>query len=87
MRRYWNAHPRISGFGLRSVRAGPRKRAVERARIILSRIDGKGDFSRRRERFEFWGVSGMADEQRSGKPRTYDAEFRTYVSTRTASSS
>ncbi len=62
---------------------------MERARIILSRLDGKQIQQVARElrvsiptvtkwckRFALWGVRGLADEPRSGKPVTYDAGFR-----------
>ena len=65
---------------------------VERARIILSRLDGKEIQQVARElkvsiptvtkwckRFGLWGVKGLGDEARSGKPVTYDAAFRNRV--------
>ena len=67
-------------------------RMVERARIILSRLDGKEIQQVARElkvsiptvtkwckRFGLWGVKGLGDEARSGKPVTYDAAFRNRV--------
>src|SRR5579863_4572629 len=64
-------------------------RLVERARIILSRIDGKEIQQVAREmkvsiptvtkwckRFALWGVRGLRDEPRSGKPVKYDSAFR-----------
>lgn len=65
---------------------------VERARIILSRLDGKEIQQVARElrvsiptvtkwskRFALWGVRGLRDEPRSGKPVTYDAGYRDRV--------
>lgn len=62
---------------------------VGRARIILSRLDGKEIQQVARElrvsiptvrkwckRFSLWGVRGLRDEPRSGKPVTYDAAYR-----------
>jgi transposase len=67
-------------------------RMKERARIILSRLDGKEIQQVARElrvsiptvtkwckRFALWGVKGLGDEPRSGKPVTYDAAFRNRV--------
>src|SRR5450759_4307684 len=67
-------------------------RLVERARIILSRLDGKEIQQVARElrvsiptvtkwskRFALWGVRGLGDEPRPGKPVTYDAAFRNRV--------
>jgi transposase len=67
-------------------------RMVERARIILSRLDGKEIQQVARElrvsiptvtkwckRFSLWGVRGLRDEPRSGKPVTYDAAYRDRV--------
>jgi transposase len=64
-------------------------RLVERARIILSRLEGKEIQRVAREmkvsiptvtkwckRFALWGVRGLGDEPRSGKPVKYDAAFR-----------
>lgn len=65
---------------------------VERARIILSRLDGREIQQVARElrvsiptvtkwckRFSLWGVRGLRDEPRSGKPVTYDAAYRDRV--------
>jgi transposase len=67
-------------------------RMVERARIILSRLDGKEIQRVARElrvsiptvtkwckRFALWGVKGLSDEPRSGKPVTYNGVFRNRV--------
>src|ERR1022692_2355568 len=67
-------------------------RAVERARIILARLDGKEiqqvarelrvsipTVSKWRKRFALWGLRGLGDLPRSGKPVTYDAAFRDRV--------
>jgi transposase len=67
-------------------------RMVERARIILSRLDGKEIQRVARElrvsiptvtkwckRFALWGVKGLSDEPRSGKPVTYGGAFRNRV--------
>lgn len=64
-------------------------RAVERARIILARLDCKQIQQVARDlrvsvptvtkwckRFSLWGPRGLRDELRSGKPATYDASFR-----------
>ena len=63
-------------------------RAVERARIILARLDGKEIQQVARDlgvsvptvtkwckRFSLWGLRGLRDDPRSGKPPTYDALF------------
>src|ERR1039457_2951234 len=67
-------------------------RAVERARIILARLDGKEIQQVARElrvsvptitkwckRFSLWGLRGLRDGLRSGKPAKYDAAFRNRV--------
>jgi len=67
-------------------------RIVERARIILARLDGKEIQQVARElrvslptvtkwckRFSLWGLRGLRDDARSGKPATYDAAFRNRV--------
>jgi transposase len=67
-------------------------RAVERARIILACLDGKEiqqvaqalgvsvpTVSKWRKRFAFWGLRGLLDQPRPGKPVTYDAAFRNRV--------
>jgi transposase len=67
-------------------------RAVERARIILACLEGKeiqqvaGELSvsiptvtKWRRRFATWGVRGLRDLQRPGKPVTYDAVFRNRI--------
>ena len=69
-------------------------RSVERARIILSCLEGKEiqqvardlgvsipTVSKWRKRFALWGLRGLRDEPRSGKPVTYDASFRNRVLT------
>src|ERR1700684_2421116 len=63
-------------------------RAVERARIILACVEGKeiqqvaGELgvsiptvTKWRRRFALWGLRGLRDQPRSGKPVTYDAAF------------
>jgi transposase len=63
-------------------------RAVERARIILACLEGKqiqqvaGELrvsiptvTKWRKRFALWGVRGLRDLRRPGKPVTYDAAF------------
>ena len=75
-----------------SISRAEAARLVERARIILSRLDGKEIQQVARElrvsiptvtkwckRFALWGVKGLSDEPRSGKPVTYDAAFRNRV--------
>ena len=67
-------------------------RTVERARIILARLEGKEIQQVARElrvsvptvtkwckRFSLWGLRGLRDEPRSGKPVTYGADFRNRV--------
>jgi len=67
-------------------------RAVERARIILSCLKGKENqqvaqdlgvsvptVSKWRKRFAWWGLRGLQDQQRSGKPVRYDTAFRNRV--------
>ncbi len=67
-------------------------RAVERARIILASLEGKeiqqvaGELrvsvptvSKWRQRFSLWGLRGLRDQSRPGKPVTYDAAFRNRV--------
>ena len=65
---------------------------MERARIILARLDGKEIQQVARElrvsvptitkwcrRFSLWGLRGLRDGLRSGKPAKYDAAFRNRV--------
>jgi len=65
---------------------------VERARIILARLEGKEIQQVARElrisvptvtkwckRFSLWGLRGLRDDPRSGKPVRYDAAFRSRV--------
>src|SRR5215210_5915823 len=67
-------------------------RTVERARIILACLEGKEiqqvarelgvsipTVSKWRRRFALWGLRGLRDQLRSGKPATYDAAFRNRV--------
>jgi transposase len=67
-------------------------RAVERARIVLACLEGKeiqqvaGELAvsvptvgKWRKRFALWGLRGLQDRQRPGKPVTYDAAFRNRV--------
>ncbi len=67
-------------------------RLVERARIILARLEGKQIQQVAREvkvsiptvnkwcqRFSLWGLRGLHDEPRSGKPVKYDSAFRDRV--------
>src|SRR5450432_1454177 len=67
-------------------------RAVERARIILACLEGKEiqqvarelrisvpSVSKWRERFSLWGVRGLRDQSRPGKPVRYDTSFRNRV--------
>jgi transposase len=69
-------------------------RSVERARIILACLEGKEiqqvarelgvsipTVSKWRKRFALWGLRGLRDEPRPGKPVTYDAAFRNRVLT------
>jgi transposase len=69
-------------------------RTVERARIILARLEGKEIQQVARElrvsiptvtkwckRFSLWGLRGLRDDPRSGKPTKYGAEFRNRVLT------
>jgi transposase len=65
---------------------------VERARIILARLEGKEIQQVARQlrisvptvnkwcrRFALWGLRGLRDDPRSGKPPKYDAAFRNRV--------
>ncbi len=67
-------------------------RAVERARIILASLEGKEiqqvarelnvsvpTVSKWRQRFSLWGLRGLRDQVRPGKPVRYDAAFRNRV--------
>jgi transposase len=67
-------------------------RTVERARIVLACLEGKENqqvaqglgvsvptVSKWRKRFAFWGLRGLLDQPRPGKPITYDAVFRNRV--------
>src|SRR5580658_3594955 len=67
-------------------------RTVERARIILACVDGKQiqqvarelnisvpTVSKWRQRFSLWGLRGLQDQSRSGKPVRYDTAFRNQV--------
>src|ERR1700716_229459 len=67
-------------------------RAVERARIILACLQGKEiqqvarelrvsvpSVSKWRQRFSLWGLRGLRDQARPGKPVTYDTAFRNRV--------
>ena len=62
---------------------------VERSRIVLSRLEGKQiqqvgkdlrvsipTVTKWCKRFSFWGIRGLFDEPRSGKPVKYDESFR-----------
>src|SRR5260370_19146948 len=64
-------------------------RVVERARIILACLGGKeiqqvaGELgvsiptvTKWRRRFALWGLGGLGDQSRSGKPVRYDTTFR-----------
>ena len=66
--------------------------AVERARIILACLEGKeiqqvarelgvslATVSKWRQRFSLWGLRGLRDQPRPGKPVRYDAAFRKRV--------
>ena len=67
-------------------------RTVERARIVLACLEGKEiqqvarelgvsipTVSKWRKNFAFWGLKGLFDRARSGKPVTYDGTFRKRV--------
>ena len=67
-------------------------RAVERARIILACLGGEEiqqvarelrvsvpSVSKCRQRFSLWGLRGLCDRPRSGKPIRYDTAFRNQV--------
>src|SRR6202050_3717752 len=67
-------------------------RAVERARIILASLEGKEiqqvarelrvsvpSVSKWRKRFSLWGLKGLRDQSRPGKPVRYEAAFRNQV--------
>src|ERR1700738_4386406 len=65
---------------------------VERARIILACLEGKEiqqvarelrisvpSVSKWRQRFSLWGLRGLRDQSRPGKPVRYDTAFRNQV--------
>src|SRR5450631_142588 len=67
-------------------------RAVERARIILACLEGKQiqqvaremgvsipTVTKWRKRFAMWGLRGLRDRLRPGKPAIYDIAFRNRV--------
>ena len=67
-------------------------RVVERARIILACLEGKEiqqvarelrvsvpSVSKWRKRFSLWGLRGLRDQSRPGKPVKYDTDFRNRV--------
>src|SRR5437899_152337 len=67
-------------------------RAVERARIVLACLEGKeiqqvarelgvslATVSKWRQRFSLWGLRGLREQLRPGKPVKYDAAFRKRV--------
>ena len=67
-------------------------RTVERARIILASLEGKEiqqvarelkvsvpTVSKWRQRFALWGLRGLRDQSRPGKPVRYDTAFRNRV--------
>ena len=67
-------------------------RMVERAKIILASLEGKEiqqvarelgvsipTVSKWRQNFGLWGLKGLLDRPRSGKPVTYDSDFRNRV--------
>src|SRR5258707_6506867 len=67
-------------------------RVVERARIILACLEGKEiqqvarelrisvpSVSKWRQRFSLWGLRGLRDQSRPGKPVRYDCAFRNRV--------
>jgi transposase len=67
-------------------------RVVERARIILASLEGKEiqqvarelkvsvpTVSKWRQRFSLWGLRGLRDQSRPGKPVRYDTAFRNRV--------
>src|SRR5215471_10204038 len=67
-------------------------RVVERARIILACLEGKEiqqvarelrvsvpSVSKWRRRFSLWGLRGLRDHPRPGKPVKYDTSFRNRV--------
>lgn len=67
-------------------------RTVERARIVLACLEGREiqqvarvlgvsipTVSKWRKNFAFWGLKGLFDRPRSGKPVTYDDAFRKRV--------
>lgn len=83
-----SAEDKASLIAISKSRAGE-ARAVERARIILARLAGKQIQQVARElrisvptvtmwckRFSLWGLRGLRDDPRSGKPVTCDAAFR-----------
>jgi transposase len=86
-----SAEDKASLMSIRSSRV-EEARLVERARIILARLEGKEIQQVAREvkvsiptvtkwcqRFSLWGLRGLHDEPRSGKPVKYDSAFRDRV--------
>lgn len=82
----------VAGLTAISTSGVEEARLVERARIVLACLDGKQiqqvaqefrvsipTVSKWRQRFALWGLRGLFDQPRSGKPLTYDAAFRNRV--------
>lgn len=82
----------VAGLTAISTSGVEEARLVERARIVLACLDGKQiqqvaqefgvsipTVSKWRQRFALWGLRGLFDQPRSGKPLTYNAAFRNRV--------
>ena len=83
-----SAEDKAGLIAIRKSRVGE-ARLVERARIILARLEGKqiqqvarelgvtvSTVSKWCKRFSLWGMRGLRDDPRSGKPGIYDAAYR-----------
>ena len=86
-----NARPKASLVAITKSRI-EEARAVEPARIILACLDGKEiqqvarelaisipTVTKWRRRFALWGLRGLGDQSRPGKPVRYDTAFRNRV--------
>ena len=82
----------VAGLTAISTSRTEEARLVERARIVLACLEGKQmqqvarelgvsipTVGKWRKRFALWGLRGLLDQPRSGKPVTYDAAFRNRV--------
>lgn len=91
----WNARTEDRASLVALTKSGKADaRVVERARIILACLEGKEiqqvarelrvsipSVSKWRQRFSLWGLRGLYDQPRPGKPIKYDNAFRNRVLT------